>query len=214
MSSEQISKIRKEYVLKTLTEDMVMDSPFEQFSAWFKEACDVEQGEANAFALATVGADGAPSLRTVLLKKFDEKGFVFFTNYESRKAQDIAHHNRVAMLFYWPSLERQLRIEGMIEKISEEESDLYFTSRPLAARLGAIVSRQSKEVVSRAAMDEEYQSYCASLGDAEPTRPTYWGGYRVVPHYFEFWQGRESRLHDRIVYSGEGINWGKKRLWP
>lgn len=214
MSSEHIAKIRREYALKTLTEEMISDDPFDQFSVWFREACEVEQGEPNAFAFATVGSDGSPSVRTVLLKKFDSNGFVFFTNYESRKSREVSHNNRVAMLFYWPSLERQLRIEGEIEKIAEQESDEYYSSRPLTARLGAVVSRQSSEVASRAVMDEEYQRYCSAMGDKEPERPVYWGGYRIKPNYFEFWQGRESRLHDRLVYSKEESDWRRSRLWP
>jgi len=215
MSSNDIFKdARKEYTKDALDEGSVAVSPFEQFSRWFSEAAASGQIEPNACALATVSADAQPSVRMVLLKMFDERGFVFFTNYGSKKGEHLARNDRAALLFYWPHLERQIRIEGKSQKISDSESDEYFYSRPRGAQLGAAVSQQSQRVESRLVIDDTYERFKQSLGEGRIERPVAWGGYRVVPHEFEFWQGRESRLHDRIRYTASSQGWERSRLWP
>jgi len=178
------------------------------------EAMKHSGGEPNACALATVGSDLRPSVRMLLLKAFDERGFVFFTNYSSRKGTQLAHNPRGALLFYWNALERQVRLEGDIEAIPSQESDAYFESRPVAARIAASISKQSEPVASRAIMEKAFASMSSTCANNSVTRPTHWGGYRLRPRRFEFWQGRESRLHDRIVYTLQDTQWTIERLWP
>jgi pyridoxamine 5'-phosphate oxidase len=215
MSSDEIFKgVRKEYEQGSLDEGAIARCPFEQFRVWLDEAIEAGHIEPNACALGTVGADGQPSVRMVLLKSFDASGFVFFTNYLSRKGRQISANPRASLLFYWPLLERQVRIEGRCEKVSEEETDRYFYGRPKGAQLGAAVSQQSESVESRLVIDEAYQKLVEGVGDGRVERPRHWGGYRLVPHEFEFWQGRESRLHDRIRYLPQGSSWETSRLWP
>ncbi len=209
-----LNKTRKEYQQGELDERSVQACPFSQFRAWFDEAMTQADGEPNACALATVGADLRPTVRMLLLKAFDERGFVFFTNYSSRKAEQLAQNPHGALLFYWNALERQVRLEGRVEPVAVEESEAYFESRPLAARIAAAVSRQSEAVPSRACMEEAFATLSATHQGVAVTRPANWGGYRLRPTRFEFWQGRENRLHDRIVYNEENDQWSIERLWP
>jgi pyridoxamine 5'-phosphate oxidase len=209
-----LNKTRKEYQHGELDERSVATSPLEQFRAWFNEAMARAGGEPNACALATVGLDLRPAVRMLLLKAFDERGFVFFTNYLSRKGAQLEQNPHAALLFYWNALERQVRIEGSIERITSQESDNYFESRPRAAKMAASVSRQSEVVSSRAEMEEAFGRLNDQSASNPVGRPPHWGGYRLCPARFEFWQGRESRLHDRIVYSERRGQWSIERLWP
>ncbi|MGH8806286.1 MAG: pyridoxamine 5'-phosphate oxidase [Noviherbaspirillum sp.] len=209
-----IAGLRKEYSRASLSEEDVYPNPIRQFSKWFSEAVATKVPEANAMSVSTVGADGRPSSRIVLIKEFDQRGFTFFTNYESRKGLDLAENQYAALLFYWIELERQVRIEGRVERISAAESDSYFHSRPLNSRIGAIASAQSRPVVSREALEAQVEEAQQQCGD-HPARPAHWGGYRLVPNYIEFWQGRPSRLHDRITYRLQADGgWQRQRLQP
>lgn len=201
--------------MHTLSEDQVADSPIRQFSRWWDEAIASEIYEVNAMTLATASADGVPSARIVLLKDFDEQGFVFFTNYESEKGREIAANPQVSLLFFWKELERQVRINGTASKIAAEESDAYFNSRPAGSRIGALASPQSKVVSSRDELELRYSEIEKQFAEGEIVRPAHWGGYRVKPGSFEFWQGRSSRMHDRICYRGhENGSWRIVRLAP
>jgi pyridoxamine 5'-phosphate oxidase len=214
-NNDTFASTRKEYERGTLDERSANRDPIVQFRSWFEDATKSSEVEPNACALATVGQHSAPSLRMVLLKSLDERGFVFFTNYESRKGRELARNSVAAILFYWASLERQVRVEGEIEIVSAAESDAYFASRPRNAQLGALISKQSEVVSSRKALDESYAEAAQAAGESPLVRPSNWGGYRLIPSYFEFWQGRESRLHDRVRYSkGDGHEWAITRLWP
>ena len=209
-----IAHIRTEYQRASLSEQDVDADPLQQFHTWFKEAVNAKVEEVNAMSLATVNAKGRPSSRIVLLKDIDQRGFTWFTHYSSRKGEELATHPFGALLFFWSELERQVRIEGRVEKISAEESDAYFNSRPLASRHGALASDQSKPIADRSLLEERINSIATQYGDQVP-RPATWGGYRLIPDYFEFWQGRPSRLHDRIVFAKDedGV-WIRNRLQP
>jgi pyridoxamine 5'-phosphate oxidase len=209
-----ISDIRKEYMRESLSEGDVELNPYLQFGRWWREALGAEIEEVNAMTLATASADGKPSARIVLLKGYDEHGFVFFTNYTSRKGQDMAENDQVTLLFFWKELERQVRIEGRVEKLVEEENDAYFHSRPEGSRIGAWASPQSQVIPDRAFLDEQVRLYSEQFSEAAIPRPSHWGGYRVKPELLEFWQGRPSRLHDRIRYSWEEGSWRIERLAP
>ena len=207
--------IRKEYMQRGLHESEVDADPIRQFEAWFDAAREATPLEPNAMALATVGADGRPALRMVLLKGVDERGFVFYTNYESRKGRELADTPWAALTFFWPEMERQIRIEGRVERVSDEESDAYFHSRPIGSQLSASASRQSEVIPGREALEERVAELAARYQDQEIPRPENWGGFRVVPDFIEFWQGRPNRLHDRLRYrlSADG-SWIIERLSP
>ena len=210
-----IFDLRNEYKKGSLEREDLSPNPFAQFKKWFSEALDCKLEEPNAMDVATVGEGGAPDIRTVLLKSWDEKGFVFFTNYESSKARDISKNSNVALHFLWLGLERQLKILGRAEKISTLESLRYFVSRPSDSRLGAWVSHQSKVITSRSLLEMKFAEMKRKFANGEIPLPDFWGGYRVVPHTFEFWQGRPSRLHDRFRYKLlEGGVWQIDRLSP
>jgi pyridoxamine 5'-phosphate oxidase len=211
--SIDIARIREEYHGERLDEDAAQRDPVAQFNAWFAEAVKAELPMVNAMTLATADAQGRPAARIVLLKGADPRGFVFYTNYESRKAQELSANPRAALLFYWIELEREVRIEGVIEKTSDAESDDYFASRPLGSRLAAIASPQSAVVATRQILEERYADAEKRYGST-PRRPPGWGGYRVVPDAIEFWQGRPNRLHDRLLYRKAGNAWEIVRLAP
>lgn len=207
-----LADLRQTYDKNELLESHAAASPFDQFSSWFDEALAAEVPEPNAMTLATVDATGQPSARIVLVKGADERGFVFYTNYESRKGHDLAGNPRASLLFFWQPLERQIRIEGHIEKVTAEESDAYYKSRPLGSRIGAWASHQSQPV-TREALEATTREFEQRYGETPP-RPPHWGGYRVVPTRFEFWQGRPSRLHDRLVYELNAKQWLLSRISP
>ncbi|MEA5510072.1 pyridoxamine 5'-phosphate oxidase [Crocosphaera sp. UHCC 0190] len=210
-----LSALREEYTRNGLTRKALDQDPFKQFEKWFQQACQAELPEPNAMSLATVSAQGEPSIRTVLLKYFDEKGFVFFTNYESRKAQQIAENPQVALLFLWLPLERQVKIQGTATKISTAESLSYFTTRPRGSQLGAWCSAQSSVITSRQLLEMKFEEIKNKFQQGEIPLPSFWGGYRITPRRFEFWQGRPNRLHDRFSYtSGDDRTWEIHRLAP
>ncbi len=208
-----IADIRKDYALERLDESDVDADPFRQFHAWLKEALAAEVPEPTAMTLATVNAAGSPSARIVLLKALDERGFVFYTNYASRKGGDLDARPRAALTFLWKELERQVRVEGAVEKVSAAESDEYFAIRPLGSRIGAWASTQSATIESRQWLEARVRAAEEQYGD-NPPRPPHWGGYRVIPEWLEFWQGRRSRLHDRIAYTRSAGGWTISRLSP
>ena len=208
-----IADIRKDYKLQSLDETDVARNPTEQFTKWWNEAINSNIDEVNAMTLATVNKNGLPSARIVLLKGYDENGFVFFTNYLSDKGKELAHNPNAALVFFWKELERQVRIEGTVEKVSNEESDEYFASRPAGSRIGAWASHQSAVIEYRQVIEQNVKKYTEIFGDEIP-RPDNWGGYRVKPVLMEFWQGRSSRLHDRIQYRKENEQWIMERLAP
>lgn len=209
-----LAQMRKSYEQAELDESHVLPQPLAQFHHWFDEAVRAKALEPNAMTLATAGATGRPSTRVLLLKGADAQGLVWFTNYGSRKGQDLAANPFAAMQFYWPELERVVRIEGRVERVSDAESDSYYLSRPVGSRIGAWASPQSQVLASRAALEAAWADQQARLGD-DPPRPACWGGYRLVPDHWEFWQGRSSRLHDRIVYALQADgNWLIQRLAP
>lgn len=211
---QSVADLRKDYGQASLSEDEVMDDPMLQFTQWFEQALKAEVNEPNAMSVATVAANGRPSSRIVLVKQFDERGFTWYTNYDSRKGQELEDNQYAALLFFWSELERQVRIEGRVERTSDEESDRYFRSRPLKSRLSAIASCQSAPIGSRAELEQNYEAVARQAGD-DPARPSNWGGYRLVPERLEFWQGRRSRFHDRIVYERqEDGSWTRLRLQP
>jgi pyridoxamine 5'-phosphate oxidase len=211
---QAVADLRKDYGQASLNEHEVMDDPMLQFTQWFEQALKAEVNEPNAMSVATVAANGRPSSRIVLVKQFDERGFTWYTNYDSRKGQELEDNQYAALLFFWSELERQVRIEGRVERTSSEESDRYFRSRPLKSRLSAIASHQSAPIGSRAELEQNVEAVARQAGD-DPARPENWGGFRLVPERLEFWQGRRSRFHDRIVYERqEDGSWTRLRLQP
>ena len=210
-----IADIRKDYKLQSLLEKDVAANAIAQFNNWWQEAIHSEIDEVNAMTLATASADGIPAARIVLLKGFDDRGFVFFTNYESFKGMQLAENPRACLVFFWKELERQVRITGLVEKVSGAESDTYFFSRPQGSQIGAWTSPQSQVIESRHWLEEREKTYTKNFTGKQLTRPTYWGGYRVKPICIEFWQGRSNRLHDRLQYTlGEDGGWLIERLAP
>jgi len=209
-----ISGLRREYERGSLERDDLADDPLEQFELWFEEARATGLAEPNAMSVATATADGQPSLRTVLMKYFDRQGLVFFTNLESRKADEIAANPRVALLFYWLPLERQVAIRGTAERISRRETLRYFMKRPRGSQLGAWVSDQSRVLTSRKILEMKLDEMRRRYADGKIPLPSWWGGFRVRPHAVEFWQGRPNRLHDRFLYTLDGAAWRIERLAP
>jgi len=214
MDNMSLANLRKDYTLYGLSETDVDADPLKQFQVWFNDALAANVVEPNAMILATATKDGRPSARTVLLKGFDERGFVFYTNYESRKGQELAANPWAAVVFLWKEIQRQVRIEGQIEKCSAEESDAYFHSRPLGSQLGACVSHQSQVISGREVLEARLEELRDEIADGEVARPLYWGGYRLKPMSVEFWQGRLNRLHDRLQYRLEDEGWVIERLAP
>jgi pyridoxamine 5'-phosphate oxidase len=213
MSAPDIATLRTEYSLKTLDEAGVDRDPMKQFGVWMVEAIHAQLPEPTAMNLSTVGPQGRPAGRIVLLKGVDPRGFVFYTNYASRKGRELEARPAAALTFLWKELERQVRIEGAVEKVAAAESDEYFATRPMGSRIGAWASPQSEPIESRDWLEQRWTELTAKFGE-EPPRPPHWGGYRVKPDYLEFWQGRRSRLHDRIAYTREAAGWKIARLAP
>jgi pyridoxamine 5'-phosphate oxidase len=211
-----ISNVRSEYGRAELSEQSASHDAIEQFSRWFDEARAAGAREVNAMSLATASRDGRPSTRIVLLKDFDASGFVFYTNYQSRKGRELQDNPLACALFFWVELERQVRIEGTVSRVSAEESDRYFATRPLEARLGAWASPQSEPIAGRAELETRLKAARTRFSQqTDPPRPTHWGGYRIAPVQIEFWQGRPSRLHDRLLYVlDSGGGWRRSRLAP
>ena len=210
-----LSELREEYSRQSLDEANVAPDPFVQFEKWFGEALDAKAREANAMNLSTVSADGQPHGRIVLLKGLENNSFVFFTNYKSKKGEELEKNRKAALTFFWAELERQVRIEGVVEKVDPATSDEYFHLRPTGSQIGAWASNQSEEIENRKVLEAKTEEYTAKFSGINPIpRPAHWGGYRLQPHMIEFWQGRPSRLHDRIVYEYDRSTWQIKRLSP
>ncbi len=212
--STSISDLRRDYRQQALLETEVNANPILQFQSWFEQAVQAELPEPNAMTLGTVSADHQPSARMVLLKGFDQQGFVFYTNYLSRKGQDLAQRPWAALVFWWAELERQVRIEGKVMKVSDSETEAYFESRPRSSQLGAWASDQSQVISDRNILDQRLQELEQKYQNQPIPRPPHWGGYRVTPHLIEFWQGRTSRLHDRLCYRYTDETWTLERLSP
>jgi len=210
-----LADLRREYASRALSEADADPNPLSQFATWFDEALKSQLLDASAMTLATATASGEPSARTVLLKGADDRGFVFYTNYGSRKGRDLAQNPRACLLFFWAELERQIRITGAVEKTTREESEKYFHSRPIESQIGAAVSRQSQPIPDRSLLEARYEELAVKHRDASVPLPESWGGYRVMPDAIEFWQGRRSRLHDRLLYTKHADgSWTRTRLEP
>ncbi|HLS48075.1 MAG TPA: pyridoxamine 5'-phosphate oxidase [Gemmatimonadales bacterium] len=209
-----LADLRREYARASLDERDMAADPHRMFSRWFDQAVEAGVPEPNAMTLATAAADGTPSARIVLLKGLDERGFVFFTDYRSRKASELEANPRAALVFRWQELERQVRVVGEVLRVSAEESAAYFRTRPVGSRIGAWASEQSRELVSRDELEARVREVQARYPDGEIPAPPHWGGFRIAPIEVEFWQGRENRLHDRLRYRRTGGEWKMERLWP
>lgn len=210
-----LADLRQDYRQQALRETDIDADPLRQFRIWFDQAVQADLREPNAMTLATVSPAGEPSARMVLLKELDQQGFVFYTNYQSRKGQELAHTPRAALVFWWAELERQVRVEGQVSKVAAVEADQYFSSRPRGSQLGAWVSRQSQVIGDRTLLDQRLQALEQQYQDQPIPRPSYWGGYRLLPQVIEFWQGRSNRLHDRLCYrQNQTGQWQLERLSP
>jgi pyridoxamine 5'-phosphate oxidase len=214
MANDQLWRLGDQYAGVPLDPAECDPDPITEFRTWFADAVEAQVPTVNAMTLATVDERGRPAARIVLLKEVDDRGFVFFTNYDSRKGRELAAHPHAALVMFWEPLHRQVRIEGTVEKIAPAESDAYFASRPRASQLGAIASPQSQPIPTRAVIEERIAQLAAELGEAGPARPASWGGYRVVPDLVELWQGQPSRLHDRVRYRRTADGWVRDRLAP
>ncbi len=212
--NNDIADLRREYSIKPLHRTDLVANPFAQFDIWFNEALQVEAMDPNAMSIATVAANGQPSIRTVLLKYYGEDGFVFYTNLGSRKAHEIGQNENVALLFYWHELHRQIKIKGCAERISTADNVRYFMRRPRDSQIGAWVSKQSSIISSRSILENKFEEMKQKFASGEIPLPSFWGGYRIVPSSIEFWQGRENRLHDRFMYTATESEWDIKRLAP
>ncbi len=214
MEKTTLAELRRDFSAVGLSETDISALPIEQFSAWMNDALSADILDPNAMTVATVGSDGRPSARIVLLKGFDPEGFVFYTNYESKKGTDLSANPQTVFHFFWPQLDRQVAIYGTVEKTSREESEAYFKSRPVDSRIGAWASAQSSVIASRDVLEQRFEELSDKFGEDVPL-PPHWGGFRLTPDKFEFWQGRQNRLHDRIVYERNDLqNWSIKRLSP
>lgn len=211
---EKLIALRRDYLTATLDEADVSPNPFEQFGIWMEQALAADVLDVEAMALATASSDGTPSARVVLLRGYDDRGFSFYTNYESSKGIDLAANPKCALVFHWREIERQVRVQGVAKRVSDEESEKYFATRPRGSQLGAWASQQSAVLNNRQELEQHWQALDAEHADCEIPRPTFWGGYRVVPEMMEFWQGRRSRLHDRLRYSRRRDGWKIERLAP
>jgi pyridoxamine 5'-phosphate oxidase len=214
MADKKLDEYRREYLSGDLLEEQVLGDPFRQFSYWLDEAILSGIADPTAMALATSDSAGKPSVRVVLLKDARKEGLVFLTNYRSRKARDLDENPHASAVFFWPGLERQVRIEGQVEKISPEDSDAFFQSRPLGSRIASIISPQGEVIPARDFLDQKFAEYKNSISDSDPERPGFWGGYILKPDRYEFWQGRENRLNDRIQYRLQDGKWEISRLAP
>ncbi|HTN21366.1 MAG TPA: pyridoxamine 5'-phosphate oxidase [Pelobium sp.] len=215
IEKKTIQNLRQDYRSASLNEDDVDQNPYQQFEKWFQEALNAKVVEPNAMTLATSNVSGVPSARVVLLKEFTDEGFVFYTNYNSKKGREIAESPYAALVFFWPDLERQVRIEGVVERVSDEESTAYFKSRPKGSQLGALSSPQSEIIANRKVLEEKLEDLTRKYEAKEIEKPEHWGGYRVIPNRIEFWQGRSNRLHDRILYvQNKDQSWKFERLAP
>lgn len=209
----ELADLRRDFSSNGLAEASVAANPFDQFALWMDAALNADIIDTNAMTVSTVGDDGRPSARVVLLKHFDAESFCFYTNYESKKGTDLIHNPFTVFHFFWPQLDRQIAIYGRVEKTSREESEKYFNSRPVDSRLGAWTSSQSSVIESRDVLEQRFEDFREKYGDDVPL-PPFWGGFRLTPDKFEFWQGRQNRLHDRIVYERDGESWQIRRLSP
>ena len=209
-----IQDLRRDYKLKSLDQKDVYENPFEQFSIWFEEALNSNLPEPNAMILATASKEGKPSVRALLIKGFDENGFIFYSNYKIRKGKELEENNYASVLFFWPELERQIRLEGKVGKISKEESEKYFKTRPFKSKVGAWASNQSTVIENRFVIIKKFFKFLIKFHSVDIPLPPYWGGYILKPDNFEFWQGRANRLHDRVRYRIEDSKWIIERLSP
>lgn len=214
MTSQNIADMRRDYSQRELSRSTVDSDPFRQFSLWLDEAINSEALEPTAMTLSTIGEDARPSSRVVLLKAFDRNGFVFFTNYESRKGRELAANPNATLHFFWPELERQINIRGVASRVATDESETYFKSRPVKSQIGAWASKQSTVIGSREELEKKFDEFSQKYADGDIPLPPFWGGFRIEPDRFEFWQGRRSRLHDRICYEFLDQDWRVKRLSP